>query len=70
MQVDGGCRVGAGFGGVHFDEEVARLDFCTIGDVDGGDLALVEGLDGLGAAGDLDLAGSDGDDVEVAEDRP
>ena len=62
--------VGARFGGVEFDENLARADMLAVFDMDGHHLAAVDGLDGLHAAGGLDLALRHRDDVDAAEIAP
>ena len=70
QRVRGAAHVGAGFGRIQLQQQVARLD-CLAGlDVNRGDLAGIERLDHFGIAGGLDLAGRDGVDVEPAEKRP
>src|SRR5262249_44262252 len=64
------CFIGRGFGRVKLDQHVASLHVAAVLNKRGGDLTRLERLHYLRAAAWLDLAGSNGIDIDHPEIRP
>ena len=62
--------VGAGAGGIQFDQHLPGLDLLAVAHVDGFDHAGFQRLQDFGAAAADGLAAGDGDDVELAQRGP